>query len=80
MSDNSPQWDSRTHIFFPEVLQFLRPALSPDTHQDGLCSHQDHEEGGPGHRREVLQPPGQRLPLQQARVQEDHHHSQPDTR
>lgn len=42
----------------------------------GPRSHQDREEGGPGHHREVLHAPGQRLSHQQARVRGDRHYSQ----
>ncbi|CAO2644673.1 40S ribosomal protein S17, partial [Lemmus lemmus] len=42
--------------------------------------HQDCEEGGPGHHREVLHAPGQLLPHQQARVRGDRRHPQQETR
>ncbi|XP_063554848.1 small ribosomal subunit protein eS17 isoform X1 [Gorilla gorilla gorilla] len=56
-------------------LCFLFPLL-PRTRQHGPRSHQNREEGGPGHHRKVLHAPGQRLPHEQARVRGDRHYPQ----
>lgn len=42
----------------------------------GPCQDKDGEEGRSGHHREVLHPPGQWLPHQQACVRGDRHHPQ----
>ena len=56
-----------THPRFP---------LLPGTHQDGPCSHQDHEEGSPGHHGEVPHVPGHDFHTNKHCMRGDHHNPQ----